>query len=482
MVMIAALEKITPKDVNLAEAYYEKILSSIKDSQFPDALNNLIDFSKNYQLDEEEVTIVQYYSRYQRIKTNKRNGANAEDIENQLNDLVRKILDMSRDMRDSVNRRINSTTVPFRLADDNANEIPIVQSDDLETGFNSLVEPISKVHRARTIGRIDEIKEKIFSDTPRQKVASCVQIRKSYAKGNFSLSPISFDLSAGEITAVVGMNASGKTTILKMLMGQLLPDAGTVTYPLFCANKTDWRLVKNRIAFVSQMPDRWNGSIRLNLNYVASTFGASGEKNEELVTRYVSRYGLFDHQNRTWDELSGGYRIRFELVKALLSNPGLLILDEPLAYLDVVTQQIFLDDVRSIASNLSNPIPVIITSQHLYEVEAISNNIIVVRHGNCIYAGQIDGLPPDEKLTFILDTEMDRVQFETALKGMGHFEVESVMGGYIVEFAKDGPISNVMSTLVQRIGDDLISVRNISNSTRRLFRNRPGDIESQWGS
>jgi ABC-type multidrug transport system ATPase subunit len=163
------------------------------------------------------------------------------------------------------------------------------------------------------------------------------------------------------------MNASGKTTLLNLILGRLRPEEGHIAYPALGVNAS-WAKIKSRLASVDQLPERWYGSLRHNLNHTAAAFGVLGKSNEELVNWYVHRYGLHEFADATWDEISGGFKIRFELVRALLSKPELLVLDEPLAYLDIVTQQLFLSDLRSIASSIENPTPIVVTSQHLHEI------------------------------------------------------------------------------------------------------------------
>jgi ABC-type multidrug transport system ATPase subunit len=175
--------------------------------------------------------------------------------------------------------------------------------------------------------------------------------------------------------------------------GEIAPSSGSLTYPKLSTRRGDWLSIRNQIGYVAQMPERWHGRLRLNLNYTAAAYGSFGKENDELVDWYVHRYGLKEYEDATWGRISGGFKIRFELVRALLTKPKLLVLDEPLAYLDIVTQQIFLSDVRSISSALDNPIPIIITSQHFYEIEAIANKMIILDDGRCLYSGPILQMP-----------------------------------------------------------------------------------------
>ena len=75
----------------------------------------------------------------------------------------------------------------------------------------------------------------------------------------------------------------------------------------------------------------------------------------------VARLGLWEYKHLKWSELSSGYKMRFELARTLLQEPAVMLLDEPLANLDVLAQQVVLDDLKSFARSLTRPIAMILT-------------------------------------------------------------------------------------------------------------------------
>jgi ABC transporter len=85
-------------------------------------------------------------------------------------------------------------------------------------------------------------------------------IVKRFSRSDFKLGPLSFELVRGEITGVVGMNASGKTTLLNLILGRLRPEEGHITYPAIGANAS-WAKIKSQLASVDQLPERWYGSL-----------------------------------------------------------------------------------------------------------------------------------------------------------------------------------------------------------------------------
>lgn len=329
------------------------------------------------------------------------------------------------------------------------------------------------VERTASQGGLDNLRRHYFKTLRKDDellACSSKNITRKYARGGFSLNPISLDLRAGEITGIVGRNASGKTTLLKLLMGEIKPDAGELTFPSLTRTGKGWNHIKNQIGYVSQLPDKWQGRLRHNLNFVAAANAQKGQDVSEIVDWNVSRYDLERYADATWDEISGGYKIRFELVRALVSQPKLLFLDEPLAYLDVVARQRFLKDLETIATSIQAPIPIVITSQHLSEIEAIADQMVLLDDGVCKFAGPIEGIGemlPDCMVEISLRT--DRTNLEAALSGTNLRRMERTMEGFILAFPKGVNQGEIFQRLHAAFGGEFTAFRDISNSARALM-------------
>lgn len=205
-----------------------------------------------------------------------------------------------------------------------------------------------------------------------------------YDESEFSLQPYDIELRLGEITSVVGENSSGKSTLIKVVAGEHLAKTGEVSYPLFSEARgkhIDWREVKRNIAYIPQQLEPWSGIVLDYLRFTLAIKGVYGQQNIDEVDYIIHRLGLTEFVSRTWNELSGGARMRVELARALIWKPKLLILDEPLANLDINAQAIFLRDLKQLANSHKSPVSVLITSQHLYEMENIANRTIFLKKG-----------------------------------------------------------------------------------------------------
>ena len=289
------------------------------------------------------------------------------------------------------------------------------------------------------------------------------KISKTYSGGNFSLKPISLAINTGNVLGIVGENGNGKTTLLRCLAGQLALDNGEIKYHLL--QNPDHYAIKNHIAFIPQRIPKWYGMLKDNLHFSASIAGVYGAKNDLMVNFMLERLNLSSYAHLTWSQISSGYRTRFEIARILLQKPRLLILDEPLANLDINAQQTILTDLIFMAKGAHNPMGIILSSQQLHEVEKVADTVIFIKQGNCLYSSN----DKEEKIT------SNAVEFETAadrdsiinLFGEGNIELQFNGGFYTI-------ISTVLSAqeIIGKMIDAKIPVtyfRDITYSTKRFF-------------
>lgn len=144
---------------------------------------------------------------------------------------------------------------------------------------------------------------------------------------------------------------------------------------------------KNRVAYIPQRVPKWKGTLKENLVYYAASHGVSPEENDAYVEYVIHRIGLTAFIDLKWSQLSSGYKLRFELAKMLVWQPEILVLDEPLANLDIQATQNLLSDLKFLAESHIHPIAIILTSQQLHEVEQISNKVLFLRNGAPVFAG-----------------------------------------------------------------------------------------------
>ncbi|PSB45504.1 hypothetical protein C7B80_16750 [Cyanosarcina cf. burmensis CCALA 770] len=301
------------------------------------------------------------------------------------------------------------------------------------------------------------------------------EIDKTYKSRsvNFKLKNISLELELGRITSVVGENGNGKTTLLRIVAGELAASAGKVSYPCLSLNsKSDWYSIKEQIAYIPQELPRWHGLLAENLHFVASIHGITGKANEYEVDWIIYRLGLEQYKKAKWNEISGGYKRRFALAMALICKPKLLILDEPMANLDINTQMPFLQDLRHLANSYKYPIAVLISSQHLYDVEKIADQIIFIKNGEAKYNGLVKDIGSDRKFNYYeIDCDLSQENLNNVLQNMGYTKIEKVGGNFIIHTS----LSIKNTDLIGIFAENNVSLkyfRDISKSTRTFFEEK----------
>ena len=168
--------------------------------------------------------------------------------------------------------------------------------------------------------------------------APAVEIRQlSFAYGNGPvLQKIDLNIASGEWVGIMGPNGGGKTTLLKLLMGFLAPSEGTLS--IFGQTPAKARL---NIGYVPQVhrtdrdfPITLYELVLLGALSKTNFFGAYPEEVKEKALHLIEKMGLSPHKNKVFGSLSGGLAQRALLARALLSDPDLILLDEPTANID----------------------------------------------------------------------------------------------------------------------------------------------------
>ena len=297
-------------------------------------------------------------------------------------------------------------------------------------------------------------------------VLQAENIQKSYGSNRFSLGPVSLEIKKGQVYGLVGENGNGKTTLLRILAKEISHNQGELNYKFDETPKDEFEL-RTKLVYIPQRTEKWYGSLKDNLKFVLSSYGVKPEENETRTLMMIARLGLWNYKHLKWNELSSGYKMRFELARTLLRQPEILLLDEPLANLDVLAQQVILEDLKSIANSVNNPIALILSSQQLYEVEKISDKVIFLKNGK-YQDNETKSETDNQNLIVEIDTDNSR---EELLQVFQTFKLEKLNfngGIFVVYFSPETEFSNVLSAL----GNSKIQVtyiRNISTATRRFF-------------
>lgn len=323
---------------------------------------------------------------------------------------------------------------------------------------------------------IDErntIKEKLLNEIiDEQVVFTGEQISYKYGVDGFELKPFDMKMQLGEITAIIGANSSGKSTLIKVVAGEHLVQSGNISYPLFDQKgKLDWGSIKEEIAYIPQRLNEWDGAIKDYLYFTAATKGLKGKENLDEVNYIVHRLGLGEFLEKNWNQLSGGIQMRFELARALVWKPKLIILDEPLANLDIKAQDIFLRDLYHLAHSYKNPISILITSQHLHEIESISDRTIFLQKGEVAFNDLTSNIGQNRKYN-VFEMTVNGTINDVRLALLKHGVTDITANGNLCTIKTDRNIksSDILEMLINYEKKIQISLfRDISTSTKIMF-------------
>ncbi|WP_324069578.1 MAG: ABC transporter ATP-binding protein [Flavobacterium sp.] len=297
-----------------------------------------------------------------------------------------------------------------------------------------------------------------------QTIISVKNLQKIY-NASFGLGPINLDIKTGEIIGLVGENGNGKTTLLRSLCGELHPTSGTINYQFEYDDLYDLR---TKLVYIPQRTDTWRGSMYENLEFTASCYGYSPEENNLVVDLVITRLGLRKFRKHYWNNLSSGYKMRFELARMLLRKPKILLIDEPLANLDILAQQTILDDFRNIANSAFRPIAIVLSSQQLYEVEKTSNQVVFLKRGSQKNLNTENDVAKNCIIEF--ESSLNLSDLKQAFTALEVISLEQNGGTFIATFPENIQMNDFLKVVINQ-SIPMTYIRNISNSTRRFFVN-----------
>ena len=213
-------------------------------------------------------------------------------------------------------------------------------------------------------------------------------LRKSYG-GKVAVDDISFDVKAGELYALLGPNGAGKTTTLRMISGLLTADAGRIS--VFDVDaRADAIAAKRLIAWLPDEPLLYDKLTAWEyLEFVAGLWGVDTKTARGQAEDLLKLLGLWDNRNARCETFSRGMKQKAVLAGALIRNPKLLMLDEPLTGLDAAASRLVKDLIRH---KVSEGCAVILTTHILDVAERVADRIGIIQHGRLLAEGTLDEL------------------------------------------------------------------------------------------
>jgi len=223
------------------------------------------------------------------------------------------------------------------------------------------------------------------------------------------LRDIRWQVNPGEHWAVLGPNGAGKSSLLSIVAGYEWPSRGRVAVLGEVYGKCDMRALKERIGWVSSALFEWLPARQSARQVAATGIHATIGNWHDLSAQDLIRaddalrsIGAYSFRNKRYGVLSQGEKQRVMIARALVTNPDLLILDEPCAGLDPGSRERLIDDVDRLCAKRNGP-TLILVSHHVEEIPTHGTHGLLLKDGHILAAGPLNEVLTDELLSELYD-------------------------------------------------------------------------------
>jgi iron complex transport system ATP-binding protein len=225
----------------------------------------------------------------------------------------------------------------------------------------------------------------------------------------FTLEATSFQAKPGEVVAILGPNASGKSTLLKLIAGALAPLSGRILLNGFVTHSLTPRTRAQRIAVVQQeslllFPSRVWEFVLQGRHAHGRSLRFESDDDVMIAKNALAQVGAADLSDRSMDQISGGEKQRVILARALAQQPLLLLLDEPTLHLDIAAQVDLLHTLRRLAAE--NRYTVVVVTHELNLAAEYADQVVLMQRGRCLRVGPPSSIYQRELLEQVFQTPL----------------------------------------------------------------------------
>ena len=238
-----------------------------------------------------------------------------------------------------------------------------------------------------------------------------------------ALDGLSFSVLAGQVVGFLGPNGAGKTTTMRAIFDLVDLDSGTVTWN----GKAVGPAERRRFGYMPEERGLYPGMlVGEQLEYLGKLHGLSSLDAATATMTWLERLGVADRARSRVDALSHGNQQRVQLAAALLHEPELLVLDEPLAGLDPAA----IDAIGKVLVEQAHAGCCVLLSSHQLDlVESLCEAVTIIDHGHLVVTGRVDDLATSGRRRLVVRVDGDREAAWT--KGLVGATVSEVTGGAV---------------------------------------------------
>jgi len=225
----------------------------------------------------------------------------------------------------------------------------------------------------------------------------------------FTLEATSFQVKAGEVVAILGPNASGKSTLLQIISGALQPLSGRVLLNGFVTHDLEPRVRGQRIAMVQQesqllFPSKAWEFVMQGRHPYGKSLRFETDEDVVIAENALAQVGAEHLSDRWMDQISGGEKQRVILARALAQQPLLLLLDEPTLHLDIGAQVDLLETLQRLARE--NRYSVVVVTHELNLVGEYADQVVLLQKGKCLRVGAPAAVYQRDLLEQVFQTQL----------------------------------------------------------------------------
>jgi len=208
---------------------------------------------------------------------------------------------------------------------------------------------------------------------------------KKYS-GRAVVNEVSITIGQRSIVGLLGRNGAGKTTTFRMIMGMIVPHSGQVLFEGRDITKLPmYKRARLGIGYLSQEPSIFQRlSVRDNLYAILETMSITNAERYHKASMLIKRFGLTEVADSQGRFLSGGERRKLEIARAMVTDPSLILLDEPFSGVDPITVEDLQQEIRRL---VASGVSVLVTDHNVERTLEVVDRAYIIDHGKVIGAG-----------------------------------------------------------------------------------------------
>jgi len=206
---------------------------------------------------------------------------------------------------------------------------------------------------------------------------------------------VSFSVGQGEIVGLLGRNGAGKTTTFRMTIGMITPDNGSVVFEgVDISGMPMFKRARRGMGYLSQEPSIFQRlTVRQNLHAILETMNLPRRQRRQRSDALLDQFGLTRMADQLARTLSGGERRKLEIARALVTNPVMILLDEPFSGVDPIAVEELQHEIRSLKDR---GISILLTDHNVRETLTVTDRSYIIDNGKVFREGAPRDLINDE--------------------------------------------------------------------------------------